>query len=507
MLELGANPNIKDNEGKTALFYHLNFEQMKFSIAFSGYGEYSNWYVYTVGLETDLRAVDALIEHGANINERDNRGRTALFDLINPDAVDELVSRGAEINAQDDEGLTPLMTAKNVHVVRAFLRNGADITIKDKKGRTALDVFKDNEEIFTVLKYPLHNSIPCKESVLKQRLSEGATLNDKDEMGNTPLHQWMNHPYDNYAYDIDSYSMNDFRHNDDILEVSQTVMTELIAAGADVNAKNNAGETPLMLAVNHPDMFSLLLKVGADPHALNHKGQNISFYMQNSEAFKQVLDTGVPMNLIDSDGRSVLMQYLIVTEYTGDWEIEKLIELGNDIHAQDNDGKTPLIYALIHERTFKSHLLSETTVNIADNEGKTPIMYACNEWEQLNLIKKGANLNIIDKQGQTVLDYAQNDPERLKQLLYPYHYIDISYKTNVFETLKDQGFDINERGPNGDTPLLNAVRNHKLEVAKWLLKSGADVTIKDIDGKTAEEIIGDEKMKALFQCTTAHDQN
>ena len=49
----------------------------------------------------------------------------------------------------------------------------------------------------------------------------------------------------------------------------------LLAAGADVNARSNAGATPLMVAaeLGYGKVVRLLLKAGADVNAKNGEGQ------------------------------------------------------------------------------------------------------------------------------------------------------------------------------------------------------------------------------------------
>lgn len=78
-----------------------------------------------------------LLDAGANVHTRDNRGRTSFH--ARPDAL--LLAAGADINAQDNAGETPLMQAvasADFDRVTWLLANGADAALRDSNGNTAL---------------------------------------------------------------------------------------------------------------------------------------------------------------------------------------------------------------------------------------------------------------------------------------------------------------------------------------------------------------------------------
>lgn len=105
--------------------------------------------------EEDLNAQSNVVAHllskGADINARDEEGRTALMVLsmeYRPDRIilpiaETLLRAGAGINARDRTGRTPLMYAvrhKQRATVGYLLAQGADTTAKDNNGTTALDL-------------------------------------------------------------------------------------------------------------------------------------------------------------------------------------------------------------------------------------------------------------------------------------------------------------------------------------------------------------------------------
>ena len=83
-----------------------------------------------------------LLENGADINVRDKDGNTALMLAIineNTEIATFLIENGADVNAKTDSGETVLMVAaRNYEDAIFFIESGADINSNDTCGKTAL---------------------------------------------------------------------------------------------------------------------------------------------------------------------------------------------------------------------------------------------------------------------------------------------------------------------------------------------------------------------------------
>jgi ankyrin repeat protein len=104
--------------------------------------------------EDPLPLVNALIEHGADVNAVDKYGFTALMiaaDRTHANVVRRLIEAGASVLARNKGNETALMKAagaidNQVEMVTMLLRAGADKTVRDQYGHTAFDAIRSNTD-------------------------------------------------------------------------------------------------------------------------------------------------------------------------------------------------------------------------------------------------------------------------------------------------------------------------------------------------------------------------
>lgn len=184
--------------------------------------------------------VKLAVARGAELNAKDEYGRTALMHCINSrniDAVALLINSGADINLCDNSGAGALIYAVNnwfYDIARLLLEAGADHTIKDNRRKTAMDYAVDKN----------YNTI------IEMLIDAGADVNARTYDGSTLL-TWS------------------------VCCKNTALARYLIYKGADINARDIKNYTALMrAAVNgHIEMVKILIENGANTAAKNSDGE------------------------------------------------------------------------------------------------------------------------------------------------------------------------------------------------------------------------------------------
>ena len=126
---------------------YLDIEPHLINYNFKGGGWGGTFLHFAYHLNCETIAM-ALIEKGADIHARDERGNTPLHLAAGgfKKTVEMLIDNGADINARDHDGSTPLYKTAN-HAAKGYLSeakllisNGADVNARTKGGSTPLGV-------------------------------------------------------------------------------------------------------------------------------------------------------------------------------------------------------------------------------------------------------------------------------------------------------------------------------------------------------------------------------
>ncbi|KAK1982239.1 hypothetical protein LZ30DRAFT_749502 [Colletotrichum cereale] len=234
LLANGARVNQTDHEGKTPLHY----------------ASHSN-----VGGCTLI--IRELVESGADVDSRDNRGKTPIFSACrygNQRCMRLLLENGANVNCTANNGETALLTAvaaQQIHLLQELIDFGADVKISNINGINALskwiETFRDSCRPEDLIPHAM------------KMLHRGTSATGAYTRGLTILHL------------ICKSDSQDRRSID--------FARQVLSYGADVNARDNEGRTPILLAAEQGNSFLVdtLLKDGAHPNLEDKHGSTPLF--------------------------------------------------------------------------------------------------------------------------------------------------------------------------------------------------------------------------------------
>ncbi len=228
-----------------------------------------------------------LINLGANVNARDDHGKTPLYYSSNKETADILLSTGAGINDSGDDKRTPLHKAvyeNNMELVLFLTSRGASVHIRDKYKNT-----------------PLHTAVVADSVAIAKVLIEqyGAEVNAKNRRLDTPLHlsktEDMTQTLINLGADIHSQNIKGMTplHTASLKGRSETASI-LIDNQAGIHAKDRKKNTPLHLAAT-ASVVHLLADHGANIFAKNIFGETplkIAVFFQHEHAVFALIQRG-----------------------------------------------------------------------------------------------------------------------------------------------------------------------------------------------------------------------
>lgn len=175
-------------------------------------------------------------------------------------------------------------------------------------------------------------------------------------------------------------------------------------------------ESPTLFSLIQKDnipALRLVIEAGADLEARDYRGRTPLFHFgETSEITKILLDYG--SNPDAQDYNNLTAAHVAVISGRLD-RLKLLIEYGADINKQDKDGQTPLFLAVsIGEKCSLIRLLLDAggDIDLSDTSGQTPLMLA-SESGNLDVVRylmeNGANPALANHKGQTALDLARSN--------------------------------------------------------------------------------------------------
>ena len=202
---------------------------------------------------------------------------------------------------------------------------------------------------------------------------------------------------------------------------SPGVIEALVGTGADVNARTELGDAPLHLATWHndnPGVVEALLEAGAEVNAgkggdtpLHHVARD-----DNPAIIESLLEAGAEVNARDQHGLTPLHGAALHTDNI--LVIEALLDAGAEVNSRSESGKTPLHEAVAwndNPAVTGALVAAGADVNARDEEGNTPLHRAAEYNDNPAIIEflldTGASVSVRNRNNRVPWDYARAQSE------------------------------------------------------------------------------------------------
>lgn len=449
----------------------------------------------------------ALVEAGVDLEQRNGRGVTALllaagdphgWRQLRTDAIKALLQVGADPHQTDKDGETTLLRTFNtdldLEAVRCLVEAGSEPNKRGANGDTAL-----HKALSRTSSVDGTENI---EATVKYLLDMGADPTVEDNRGKTPIEiaarvdfgifkSLMSYCSDDNVKRRCWFSMDTYAKS----ETLGPMVDFLLAEGVDVDCRGTrTGRTLLLSNPMRKDLVEILRERGARLDAVDNDGKNILHLLAGDfvkgatrEYMERYIADGMDPLQTDSKGRTLL--HHVAQWYRGGRDeaefVQWLVELGVPANSY---AVTPL-HVYIEPRC-KNSWESETTggpptfiealtsrakdldIDARDSHGLTPLHLAVthSHLEASRLIVAGADLFAVDNKQRNVLHLAC----RAREDNIVGHLVTLTGKRLL-----------DAQDSDGLTPLHYACIGGRLEAVSYLLRGGADASIRSPSGQTA----------------------
>ncbi|RFU34004.1 hypothetical protein B7463_g2338, partial [Scytalidium lignicola] len=489
LLERGADVNAKGPNFASPLLATIHYRNVEMAEILVSHGaDIKQEGALTRAVQSHTpRMVDLLVRAGADVETRGPWGNNQLILAVHNEDMETLkvlLDHGADINGTGEFGTTALTVAiarRSIPVMKLLLSRGADARIDDAFKKAAQ--YDNGPELLKVLLDAGAEGVSSQSCVASAAqagnsrsivilVEAGADIEAKGDWGNSPI-----------IYAVRSGK----------LEALKT----LLDLGADINATGEFGTTPLTTAIagDNVEMIQHLVSRRADATMDNSIAKAAG--RPESHVYLKILR--------DGGAEGFLSQPCVAAaaEAGNEKSISLLLDAGADIEAKGAWGNGPLNFAARSGRVGVIKLLLDRGAHIdAPGEyGKTGLISAI-ERDNLEMVKllvdRGADVN-----DAFTAAAQRNEGHRIIKVMLdagarvPAEQNGVGSATSIgnlksLTMLLDTGADIEDRDCWGNSPLILAISRSQMNAAKMLVQRGADVNVSGALGRTALQLAFDQ---------------
>lgn len=307
--------------------------------------------------------VETLVRHGGYVSGNMVDGRTLLHRAVEKGKtrmVEAMIRAGADANERTPNGSTPLLIAVSLRMTEV-----AEALLEFPEVVRGIDSYTNTTDPKNRTSFQLAIERGMA-TVAAKMLKSGANINAADADGVTPL-----------GHALAQFNM--------------PLVKTLVLNGADVNRPaGEGGLSPLSLIAGNTDLndgkkraefVSFLISRGADPDqkspATGMVPLSSAILTANGEwAMSELLSHEIDADAVDNDGFTPIYYTLHKTTTTA---LEMMINSGADVNARHmTDARTPLIEAVVQKNAPAVRLLLDAGANpkLYDSNGKSALGHA-----------------------------------------------------------------------------------------------------------------------------------
>lgn len=422
--------------------------------------------IHCASLSNNIDAAEILVKYKANLNAVNFRCENAINIAARQNFLEMvvfLVRKGANLHNRSTS-ICPLFLAIRMEFLK-MVELLLDLGVSIKEGWVATETVPPLQFACSYLNY----------SIIMLLIKRGADVNVKNVISNeTPLH-------------VTCFYIGTKYTGETLAALQTKVAKALIDKGANVNAKDRDGRTPLDCAIysENTDLCKLLLREGADI---------------------------TQMGNINGEGTfSNRFEYIACVSAFKCPELIKLcLERGCDYNHRDKHGLTPYHCAMAKHNPEMVKVFWQHGCPFDQKEhipGKMQSMLWYNP--------DSADKEILEIQSDFIDGIKHNNVEKVRSALEKgaeprgcsleiqstLHYAAANGNHKLVELLLNNSVPVNKINKEGQSPLDVAVEKKYLETCKVLLKFGASLNYKkNIKGKPFNVLTKEDKnLHSLFK--------